>query len=279
MQIRPQNITENKHVKQKKTIMKKYFIFVVLLIYICSTQHIAYAQSVTIQPSTSSICAGSGTLVTLDAVSSGPGVAVDWQWSNGQTGQDYIDVSPSVTTTYSVTVTFIAPAGNATATTTITVVPQPAQATITPVGPTTVCTGNTVQLDASAGTAWQWYRNGSPISGANSQSYFATQTGNYTVLVTVGICNTPMSLATTATIMAPPTANVTPTGPITLCYGNSSTLQAQTVPGANYQWQFSPNGLAPWTNIPGANTQNYDANASGFFRVAVSVGSCVNYSN
>lgn len=47
---------------------------------------------------------------------------------------------------------------------------------------------NTVILTASAGDAYQWYKDGAAISGATGQKYTATIIGQYSVAVTVGGC-------------------------------------------------------------------------------------------
>lgn len=52
-------------------------------------------------------------------------------------------------------------------------------------GPTTFCPSGSVTLSTpNAGSAFQWYRNDSAISGATASSYIATVSGNYTVSVT-----------------------------------------------------------------------------------------------
>lgn len=58
---------------------------------------------------------------------------------------------------------------------TVTVNPLPAQPTIS-------ANGN--QLTSSAANTYQWYFNGGIISGATSQTYIATQSGNYYIVVT-----------------------------------------------------------------------------------------------
>lgn len=57
----------------------------------------------------------------------------------------------------------------------ITVLPQPATPTMTVSGDT---------ITSSAAFAYQWYFTNSSISGATDQSYIATQSGNYFVMVT-----------------------------------------------------------------------------------------------
>jgi len=65
----------------------------------------------------------------------------------------------------------------------LTVTPLPA---IQANGPTTICPSSTVQLSiSSVGTAYQWYLNEVAIPNSNSATYAASQTGSYTVGVTV----------------------------------------------------------------------------------------------
>jgi hypothetical protein len=254
--------------------MKKMFLLFVLLIGMTAWQMVT-AQSVTINPASATICAGSGTGVTLEAIPAG-GFPIGYAWSNGGTTST-ITVSPAITTTYTVTATLTT--GTATANVTVTVQPTPTQATIVPGGPTTVCTGDFVLLTASAADTWQWYMNGNPILGATSQNYSATATGDYTVTGTSGVCNIPMSAPITVTVVPLPVANVTPAGPLTACYGNTVTLTADPVPGASYQWWYSPTGLSgSWSLVIGATGQTYDAGTTGYNGVQVSQGACINRS-
>ncbi len=80
----------------------------------------------------------------------------------------------------------------------------PPPATITPAGPTTVCAGATVQLDANTGSGYiyRWLLGGSPISGATNASYTATASGDYAVEVTSGGCYQ-TSQSTTVTVANP----------------------------------------------------------------------------
>ncbi|MGB4973224.1 MAG: T9SS type A sorting domain-containing protein, partial [Cyclobacteriaceae bacterium] len=48
-------------------------------------------------------------------------------------------------------------------------------------------------LSASGGSTYQWFKNGTAISGANSQQYSVTSEGSYTVQSTVNSCLSPIS--------------------------------------------------------------------------------------
>lgn len=58
-------------------------------------------------------------------------------------------------------------------------------AQVTPAGPILICNAVPALLQASSGAAsYQWYNAGVSISGANSSSYLAAQTGDYSVIIT-----------------------------------------------------------------------------------------------
>lgn len=75
---------------------------------------------------------------------------------------------------------------------------------ITPNGSTVLYPGNTVSLDASAGTAYQWLKDGAVINNATLQSYTATTPGNYQVIVTNGCADTSAVTAITQGSMPAP---------------------------------------------------------------------------
>ncbi len=82
------------------------------------------------------------------------------------------------------------------------------QPTFSVVGSVTSC-GTPIQLITSQPNYnLQWFRNGTPISGATSSSHFATETGNYQVRIAgaSGGCQL-LSTATTLTITPQPTFN------------------------------------------------------------------------
>jgi hypothetical protein len=155
------------------------------------------------------------------------------------------------------------------AATVVTVNPLPATPTITPGGPTTFCAGGSVTLTSSSATGNQWSLNGNPIGGATANTYVATASGSYTVIVTDG--NNCVSAASAATVVTvnplPPTPTITPGGPTTFCAGGSVTLTSSSASGN--QWFLNGNPIG------GATANTYVATASGSYTVKVTdVNSC-----
>jgi hypothetical protein len=134
--------------------------------------------------------------------------------------------------------------------------------TITPGGPTTFCTGGSVTLTSSLATGNQWYLNGNPIGGATSQTYIATASGDYTVVVS-GVS----SATTTVTVNPiPSTPTITPGGPTTFCAGSSVALTSSSASGN--QWYLNGNPIG------GATNQVYSATASGNYSVTTTASGC-----
>jgi len=128
--------------------------------------------TVTANASASSIC--NGDQVTLTG-----GGATSYTWDNGVTNG--VAFNPTATTTYTVTGTDANNCQN-TATTTV---------TVTTVDATTTTTGTTITANNSNAT-YQWVdcdNSNQPISGATSQSFTPTVTGNYAVVVTENGCS------------------------------------------------------------------------------------------
>lgn len=159
---------------------------------------------------------------------------------------------------------------------TITVKPLPS-ASISATSTTTICTGDSVQLNgvAAANRSYQWLRNGLNISGAYSATYFAKQSGKYRLIVTNTItgCTKSGNTVTVSAIALPP-ATVTALGPTTFCAGGNVTLQANSGAGLTYQWR--KNGFP----ISGASSINYTATTAGKYKVDVTnTNGCVKKSS
>src|SRR5207237_689774 len=115
----------------------------------------------------------------------------------------------------------------------------------------------------------QWYLNGNPIGGATANTYIASASGNYTVIVTDGNnCSSATSAATTVTINTiPATPTITPGGPTTFCAGGNVTLTSSSAIANQRYLNGNP--------IGGATNQTFSATASGSYTVNVTdVNSC-----
>src|SRR5664280_93002 len=123
--------------------------------------------------------------------------------------------------------------------------------TITAGGPTTFCTGGSVNLTSSLGATYLW------SNGATTQSINVTASGSYTVKVTnASGCLSAASAATIVTVNAlPATPTITAGGPTTFCAGGSVTLTS------------SPEATYLWSN--GATTQSINITTAGSYSVRV----------
>ncbi len=127
--------------------------------------------------------------------------------------------------------------------------------TITASGPLNFCLpGNSVNLTSTTGASYQWYLNGSPISGANSQSLNSiATTGAYTVQIPATGCaktSAPTYVNASNTVSASVTIS-----PASLCNAGSSTFTATPTNGGCapvYQWKLNGNNVgtnnASYTN-------------------------------
>jgi len=185
----------------------------------------------------------SGTQITL--IASG---GSDYNWSAPGASFNALTVSPGSTTTYSVTITNSAGC-TVTKSSTITVKPQP-QATISVAGSPTLCSGQSVNLNASggAGYTFQWCLNSQPIQGATNQTYTASASGNYQVITMLNGCSRE-STPTVITVNPLPVPTITPDQ--TTCSGDTVTLQATG--GTGYQWSGGGPATATYTTAPTSN--------------------------
>ncbi len=198
----------------------------------------------TITPSgPTTFCTGGS--VTLNANN-----GASWLWSNGATTQSVV-ISATETLTVDVT---DAAGCMATSAPTVVTVNNPPNATITPSGPTTFCTGGQVTLNAPAGiTSYAW------SNGATTPSIVVTNTGSYAVTITDANSCSATSAPTLVTVNAPPDTTITPSGPTTFCAGGSVTLTA-------------PAGMTTYAWSNGGNTQSINVTSSGSYSVTVTDG-------
>lgn len=130
--------------------------------------------------------------------------------------------------------------------------PAPAVVNVTPSGPLTICSGGSVTLNGQTGfTGYSW----SP-GGQTTPSITVSTAGTYTLTATSpqGCQASSSQQVVTVTNNTIPIA-VTPSGPITLCQGQSATLSAEAGL-TNYVW--SPGNIA---------SQNLTVTAAGTYSV------------
>lgn len=183
------------------------------------------------------ICPGA----TAQLQASGGGT-YQWSPSSGLNNSGIANpvASPSQTTTYTVTVTN----NGCSATDAVTVNVSQITATVSP--NQSICAGNTVQLNASGGTNYQWTPS-TGLSNPNISNPVASpsQTTTYTVTVSSGNCSSTASVV--VTVNAIPVVNAGPD--ISVCLGSSVNLNAESsISGSSFLW--SPGAHLSNVNIP-----------------------------
>ena len=171
-----------------------------------------------------------GNVVNLNGVIGGSATSATWSAPSGTFAN-----ANSLSTTYTPTITTgnvvltlttndpAGPCGPVSANITVTVNPLPV-ATISPVGPVTICQGGSVTLTASAADQYLW--NYGPVS----QSVNINAGGSYSVTVTNPQGCSATSAPVIVTLVDLPTATIS--GDTTLCSGGNTILQLLGTPGA-----------------------------------------------
>ena len=144
--------------------------------------------------------------------------------------------------------------------------------TISPAGPHTVCSGNSVRLFASgaAGITYEWFLDGVTI-GVTTSSIDAIATGDYTVVATsAGCLETSNSVTVTVIGGAGGAPSASNNGPV--CPGSDLELYTPNVAGGTFSWT-GPNGFTSSQQNP--IIPNFDASMVGTYQVQVTTGACV----
>lgn len=97
---------------------------------------------------------------------------IDYLWNNAETNPQ-TQVNPAQTTVYSVSVTDANGCSDS----------DDVEVVVNPLPMQPEVTANGSDLESTSGISYQWYLDGSPISGANSPIYTPTTSGNYSVEV------------------------------------------------------------------------------------------------
>lgn len=206
---------------------------------------IKWCQFETFGPNDKFICVGDS--VQLSPTASG---ATGWSWTptTGLSNPNIRDpyAKPTVTTTYFVTATNGTGCSN-TDTIVVTVNSLPSNG-VTPVGSTTFCMGDSLQLVADSSDNYNW------SNGDTTRTTYVYSTGTYTVTIsdTVG-CAAQGQISVTVN----PLPNVSVGPDVRICLGDSAQLNATGA--TSYTWS-TQNGLSdstianPWVNISIAQT-------------------------
>jgi N-acetylneuraminic acid mutarotase len=129
-------------------------------------------------------------------------------------------------------------------------------------GNTAFCNGDSVMLFADNGNKYKWRKNGTFISGATSQYYYAKEAATFTCTIS-NACDTVTSNQISITVNTLPSAIITPAGPTTFCSGGSVVLNAPVAANRSYQWKKGAN------LISGATLSSYTATTGGTYKVIV----------
>ena len=185
-----------------------------------STSTVTVNTVPTVTSTNQTICTGSAaTLTATGSVAGGT-----FAWSGGQTGNS-ITVSPTATTSY--TVTYTANGCTSTAATSTVTVNNNTTPTFTQVA--AICSGGTFSLPTTSNNA---------INGSWSPAINNTATTTYTFTPIAGQCAVP----TTMSVTVNPTPTVTSTNQ-TICAGSSATLTATpSTTGGTFAWSGGQTG-------------------------------------
>jgi gliding motility-associated-like protein len=212
---------------------------------------------VTVNPET--ICAGASISLTASG-------ATSYSWSpagtlSSNSGAN-VTATPSSTTVYTVTGTSLG--CNGTATSSVTVVPNP----VITVNSGTICTGSSINLNASGATTYSW-SPATNLSASTGSSVVANPTTT-TIYTVTGITNGCSSTAnSTVTVNPIPTVTASNNGPV--CSGQSVTFTATTTAGATYSWS-GPNAYT--SSLQNPVITNVGTAQVGIYTVTISLNGC-----
>ena len=126
---------------------------------------------------------------------------------------------------------------------------------ISSISPASFCAGSDIKLSSNTATGIQWQLNGSNILGATKEVYYATEAGDYTVLVTANSC---VSAPTTTNYLpAPNKPIVSASSAKTFCMGDNVILVSNETAG-NLWYR---DGVL----ITGATGSSYTASTTGAY--------------
>ena len=201
-------------------------------------------------PATPTITAGGPTTFCT-----GASVALTSSYGTGNTwstAETTSMINVTSTGTYSVTYTDGSGCSSSSAPISITVNANPAIPTVSPDGPTTFCSGGSVNLSSSQSTGNVW------SNAATSQVINVTIAGPYSVTYTDGNGCSSASVVTNITVNATPSAPVISAGgPLTFCAGGSVDLTSSQ--GTGNVWSTAETAQMITATVTGAYSVVYTA--------------------
>lgn len=104
-----------------------------------------------------------------------------------------------------------------------------------------MCQGDTYVFRAvkTAGATYQWIKNGSPVAGANADTFGATTAGNYSVKITTNKGCTDTSKSVELQVKPNPTVKISYVSQNDFCAEDTVTLKA-TATGSNLEYVWTP---------------------------------------
>jgi gliding motility-associated-like protein len=168
--------------------------------------------------------------------------------------------------------------------------------TLNTVNPTEVCEGSNITITASStdfpATGITYQVQLSDLGGNFNTPTILTQSSNLTFapitipantlpgnyLLRISASNAITSNAVNLTIKRRPKAQISPNGPLAICSGNSTFLEAFPKTNVTYQWRRgnNANNLA---NIPNATADVLEVTTAGFYNVQIDSLGCSSFSN
>jgi hypothetical protein len=199
--------------------------------------------------------------------------SIEWQSNGVPTG----NASNSYTVNQSANITAVCTSSNGCTSSSnainVTVRPLP-QVQCSVNGPTTICIGDSVQVQAlsAAGYSYQWFKYTQLLPNATNAIYYAKQSGDYSYVATLNGCSKTSNIQSIQVVPAPIASISTPNTTV-ICNGQGAMLQATT--GAGYTYQWTMNGF----DIAGATNPTYTATIGSYYIVKVSNGYCARTSS
>jgi hypothetical protein len=258
---------------------------------------------ITVEPVGFVECIGQTNSLTVTASGGSGTFTYQWQagststgpWSNvGTNSNSYTPPSSSAQTLYYRVIITNSGAGCNTLTSSVVTVQVtgPANVSITVNNPV-ICVGGSAVITSvvtggSGSYTYLWQRSPAGLNtwstapSPNALPNYTVPSGSigsydYRVIVQdiLWNCGTPVSNVVNVAVQGQPTVNVI-TDFEYICVGGTALIQSTPSGGSGnftFQWQSSPTGGSPWTDIPGATGQNYTApgNTVGttYYRVLV----------